>query len=87
MFWAVRSLVEALARETPLVVVFEDVHWGEPTLLDLIEHLADWVRDAAVLLVCLARPELLDSRQGWGGGKVNATSILLERLSRDESSG
>ena len=74
IFWAVRKLVEALARETPLVLVFEDVHWGEPTLLDLIEHLADWVRDVPVLLVCLARPELLDERPAWGGGKLNATS-------------
>ena len=81
-----RKLVEALARETPLLLVFEDIHWGEPTLLDLVEHLADWVRDVPVLLVCLARPELLDGRPAWGGGKLNATSILLEPLSREESS-
>ena len=80
-----RKLAEALATEPPLVLVFEDVHWGEPTLLDLIEHLADWARDAPVLLVCLARPELLDGRPGWGGGKLNATAILLEPLSRHES--
>jgi class 3 adenylate cyclase/tetratricopeptide (TPR) repeat protein len=86
VFWAARKLVEALAREMPLVLVFEDIHWGEPTLLDLIEHLADWVRDAPVLLVCLARPELLDERPGWGGGKLNASSLLLEPLSREESS-
>ena len=86
VFWAVRKLVEALARETPLLLVFEDIHWGEPTLLDLVEHLADWVRDVPVLLLCLARPELLDGRPAWGGGKLNATSILLEPLSRDESS-
>ena len=60
VFWAVRKLAEALAHDRPLVLVFEDVHWGEPTLLDLIEHLADWVRSAPVLIVCLARPELLD---------------------------
>ena len=65
--------------------MFEDVHWAEPTLLDLIEHLADWVRDAPVLIVCLARPELLDGRPGWGGGKLNATSILLEPLTQEES--
>ena len=56
VFWAVRKLTEALAQDRPLVLVFEDVHWGEPTLLDLIEHLADWVRSAPVLIVCLARP-------------------------------
>jgi class 3 adenylate cyclase/tetratricopeptide (TPR) repeat protein len=86
VFWAVRKLAEALARERPLVLVFEDIHWGEPTLLDLIEHLADWIRDVPVLVVCLARPELLDERPTWGGGKLNATSILLEPLSREESS-
>jgi tetratricopeptide (TPR) repeat protein len=68
------------------VLVFEDVHWAEPTLLDLVEHLADWVRSAPVLLLCLARPELLDGRPGWAGGKLNATSVLLEPLSEEESS-
>jgi class 3 adenylate cyclase/tetratricopeptide (TPR) repeat protein len=79
-FWAVRKLFEHLARARPLVVVFDDIHWAEPTFLDLVEHLADWTRDAAVLIVCVARPELLDVRPGWGGGKLNATSILLEPL-------
>jgi DNA-binding SARP family transcriptional activator/class 3 adenylate cyclase len=85
VFWAARRLVETLARELPLVLAFEDVHWAEPTLLDLIEHLADWVRDAPVLIVCLARPELLDGRPTWAGGKLNATSILLEPLTEEES--
>jgi class 3 adenylate cyclase/tetratricopeptide (TPR) repeat protein len=85
-FWAVRKILEHLARERPVVVVFDDIHWAEPTMLDLIEHLADWTRDAAVLLVCLARPELLEIRSGWGGGKMNATSILLEPLPGDEAS-
>ena len=65
IFWAVRKLVETLARERPVLLVFEDIHWGEPTLLDLIEHLTDWVRDVPVLVVCLARPELLDERPTW----------------------
>ena len=85
-FWAVRKVLEHLARERPVVVVFDDIHWAEPTMLDLIEHLADWTRDAAVLLVCVARPELLDIRSGWGGGKMNASSILLEPLPGDEAS-
>jgi class 3 adenylate cyclase/tetratricopeptide (TPR) repeat protein len=85
-FWAVRKLFEHLARARPLVVVFDDIHWAEPTFLDLVEHLADWTRDAAVLLVCVARPELLDVRPGWGGGKLNATSILLEPLDGDAAS-
>ena len=84
-FWAVRKLFEAHARERPLVLVFDDVHWAEPTFLDMIEHVADWSRDAPILLLCIARPELLDSRPMWGGGKLNATSILLEPLNQDES--
>src|SRR6266540_3764382 len=78
-FWAARKLFEAHARERPLVVVFDDVQWGEPTFLDLIDHVTDWTRDAPILLICLARPELLDIRPVWGGGKFNATSVLLER--------
>jgi class 3 adenylate cyclase/tetratricopeptide (TPR) repeat protein len=84
-FWAVRKLFERLARERPLVVVFDDLHWAEPTFLDLIDHLADWSRGAPMLLLCLARPELLDSRPAWAGGKLNATSILLESLSEEET--
>jgi class 3 adenylate cyclase/tetratricopeptide (TPR) repeat protein len=84
-FWAVRKLLEAQARERPVVVVFDDLQWGQPTFLDLVEHIADWSRDAPILLMCLARPEFLDGRPGWGGGKFNATSVLLERLSDDES--
>ena len=66
--------------------MFDDIHWAEPTFLDLIEHLADWTRDAALLLVCVARPELLEIRPGWGGGKMNATSILLEPLAGEAAS-
>ncbi len=85
-FWAIRSLFEALARSHPVVLVLDDVHWGESTFLDLIEHVADWSRDAPILLLCLARPELLDARPAWGGGKMNASSILLEPLSSAEAS-
>jgi class 3 adenylate cyclase/tetratricopeptide (TPR) repeat protein len=84
--WGVRKLFEHLAREEPTVVVFDDIHWAEPALLDLIEHLADWSRDAPLLILCVARPELLDLRSGWGGGKLNATTILLEPLAVDEVS-
>jgi class 3 adenylate cyclase/DNA-binding winged helix-turn-helix (wHTH) protein len=84
LFRSVRRLLEEAAREEPLVVVFDDVHWGEPTFLDLIEHVADWVRDAPLLLVCMARPELLDLRPAWGGGKLNATAIFLEPLAPSE---
>lgn len=78
--WAVRKLMESSADTRPLVVVFDDVHWAEPTLFDLIEHIGDFSRDAAILVLCLGRPELLDRRPGWGGGKLNATTVLLEPL-------
>jgi class 3 adenylate cyclase/tetratricopeptide (TPR) repeat protein len=85
-FWAVGKLFAALARVRPLVVVLEDIHWGEPTFLDMIEHVAEWQRDAPILLLCLARPELLEKRPDWGGGKLNATSILLGPLTDVEAS-
>jgi class 3 adenylate cyclase/tetratricopeptide (TPR) repeat protein len=83
--WAVRRLFEAIARDRPLVIVFDDLHWAEPTLLDLLDHVADLSRDAPILLFCMTRPELLDERPGWGGGKFNATSVLLEPLSEPET--
>ena len=86
-FWAVRKLLEALARERPLVIVIDDLHWAAPTLLELIEHTADWTRDSPILLLGLSRPELLDARPGWGGGKLNATTILIEPLSGVECEG
>jgi class 3 adenylate cyclase/tetratricopeptide (TPR) repeat protein len=84
-FRAVRLLLEHLAGKGPVVTVFDDIHWAEPTFLDLIDHVADWSREAPLLLLCMARPELLDHRSGWGGGKINATTILLEPLSNAES--
>jgi DNA-binding SARP family transcriptional activator len=83
-FTAVRALFQALARTQPLLLVFDDIHWGEATFLDLVEHVADWTRGTPILLVCLARPELLDMRPDWGGGKLNATSVLLEPLSDEQ---
>jgi class 3 adenylate cyclase/tetratricopeptide (TPR) repeat protein len=80
IFWAVRRLLQALAHDRPVVVVFEDVHWGEQTFLDLIDHITDWARDAPILVICLARAELLEERSAWAGGKVNSTSLLLEPL-------
>ena len=84
IFWAFRKLFEAVARERPLVLLFEDVHWAEPTLLDFIEYLGERAHGASVLVLCLARPELLEERPAWGGGKRNASSLLLERLSDAE---
>jgi class 3 adenylate cyclase len=79
-FWAIRRLLEAMARNRPLVVVFDDVQWATPTFLDLIEHIADWARDAAILLVVIGRTELMETRSTWGGGKFNSTTVLLEPL-------
>jgi predicted ATPase/class 3 adenylate cyclase len=75
IFWSVRKALERRARERPLALVVEDIHWAEPTLLDLIEHLCDWTRDAPLLLLCLARPELVGMRPAWAG-----TRITLEPL-------
>jgi predicted ATPase/class 3 adenylate cyclase/DNA-binding winged helix-turn-helix (wHTH) protein len=85
IFWSARRLFEVVAGRRPLVVVFDDLHWAEPTFLDLVEHVADLSRDAPIVVLCMARPELLDARPGWGGGKLNATSILLEPLSGDDT--
>ncbi|HVG75973.1 MAG TPA: BTAD domain-containing putative transcriptional regulator, partial [Thermoleophilaceae bacterium] len=83
--WAARRLFEVLAQDRPLVVVLDDLQWAEPTFLELVEHVADVSRGAPIVLLCMARPELLDVRTGWGGGKLNATSILLEPLTKEES--
>jgi class 3 adenylate cyclase/tetratricopeptide (TPR) repeat protein len=82
--WAAREIMVTLADVQPLVLFFEDIHWAEEPLLELIEHIADWVR-APLLIICLARPELLEQRPGWGGGRVRSTSIELEPLSEEES--
>jgi DNA-binding SARP family transcriptional activator len=84
-FWASRKLLEAFAETKPLVLVFDDLHWAEPTFLDLVEHVADSTRRASILIVCLARPELVEERRWWAGGKLNTTSLLLEPLSASES--
>jgi class 3 adenylate cyclase/tetratricopeptide (TPR) repeat protein len=82
--WAIRKLFQALAADRPLVAVFEDIHWAEPGLLDLIEHVTEWTLDAPILLVCPARPDLLDARPDWGGGRAS-TMLHLDPLSLDES--
>lgn len=83
--WAIRSFLEALAADRPLVVVLEDLQWAQPLLLDLVEHVADWSRDAPILLIVLARQELLEVRPTWGGGKRSATIISLEPLNAEET--
>ncbi|MBA3376301.1 MAG: AAA family ATPase [Actinobacteria bacterium] len=74
----------ALAHARPLVLVFEDLHWADDALLDFVDYLVEWARGAPLLALCTARPELLARRPGWGGGKVNSSTILLSALSSDE---
>jgi class 3 adenylate cyclase/tetratricopeptide (TPR) repeat protein len=81
----VRRLFESLAHERPLVAVFDDLHWAEPTFLDLVEQIARWSRDTPILLVCMARPDLLDVRRGWGGDLFNSSTALLEPLDEERT--
>ncbi len=81
---ALRRGIEAIATRRPFVIAFEDIHWADDGLLDAIEHLAQWVR-APLMLVCLARDELLDRRPSWGGGRRSATQLMLSPLSDEHS--
>jgi DNA-binding SARP family transcriptional activator len=83
--WAVRRLLEAVARERPLVVVMEDIHWAEPTLLDLLDHLAVFSRGTAMLLLCLARPDLLETRPGWAAPQPGRSIEVLGALAEGEA--
>ena len=83
--WAAREWAQLMAQTQPMILVFEDIHWAEEPLLELIEHMTAWVRDGSLMIVCLARPDLLDVRSDWGGGRVRATSIELEPLTAADS--
>jgi class 3 adenylate cyclase/tetratricopeptide (TPR) repeat protein len=83
--WAVRRFFEVLAERHPLVVVIDDLHWAQPALLDLVEQVVALAREARMLLVAVARPELLEQRPGWSGGRLNASTMLLEPLAAEES--
>jgi tetratricopeptide (TPR) repeat protein len=83
--WAVRRFLEGLARSRPLVIVLDDLQWAEPSLLDLVDQVTDLSRDAPILVLCMARPELLDLRPDWGGGKLHSSTITLEPLSAEET--
>jgi class 3 adenylate cyclase len=78
VIWGSRKLVEAIGARRPLVLAFEDVHWAEATFLELVEHLAQEA-EGPVLLVCLARPEFLETREDWGE-RAGAIRIALEPL-------
>ena len=84
-FWAVRKLFEHLGARRPLVVVFDDIHWGEQTFLDLLEYLADRIDATPILIICETRPELFDVRSGWMTGHPNASLIALKGLTGGET--
>ena len=85
LFFSVRCFIEAVATVRPTMLVFEDVHWAETSLLDLIELLAARLRALPILLLALARPELLDARPGWGGGLPAYTALPLEQLDETDA--
>ncbi len=84
-FAAWRRFFEAMAEQRPLVLVFEDLQWADDDLLDFVDHLVEWAGSVPILVVCTARPELLERRLGWGGGKLNATTLSLSPLSNEET--
>jgi class 3 adenylate cyclase/tetratricopeptide (TPR) repeat protein len=83
--FAARMFIEHLAERQPLLVVFEDVHWADEPLLDLIDYLVSHVRDVRVVFLALARPEFLEARRTWGGGMIGQTTLPLEPLTREEA--
>ncbi|HEX7398422.1 MAG TPA: adenylate/guanylate cyclase domain-containing protein [Candidatus Limnocylindrales bacterium] len=84
LFAAWRTFFERLAAKAPVVMVFEDLHHADNGLLDFIDHLMDWSRTSPIMVITLARPELLERRQDWGAGKRSFTSITLEPLPPDD---
>jgi class 3 adenylate cyclase/tetratricopeptide (TPR) repeat protein len=83
LFWAVRKFFEKVASDKPVTVVFDDIHWAEPTFLDLIEYLVGWSKGFPVFLVCLARNEFVELRPTWGSGMANVQTVTLDPLSED----
>ena len=86
-FWAVRKLLEQLASSRPLVVIVDDIQWGEPTFLDLLEYAANGIAAAPVLVLCMARPELVETRPSWTLERPGATLLGLQPLSERASAG
>ncbi len=84
-FAAWRRYLEALAEQRPLILVFEDLHWADEGLLDFVDELVDWLSGVALLVICSARPELLERRQDWGGGTLNASTLGLSPLSQQQT--
>ena len=83
--WAFRSLLEVLGQDRPVIVIWEDLHWSEETLLDLIDDVVTWLTDVPVLMLCVARSELLEARRDWGGGKPSALTLELGPMTCEQS--
>ncbi len=81
---AARSFFEGVSRGGTTVLVFEDVHWADTSLLDFIEELTDWWRDRPILIVAMARPDLTDRRPSWGAGRQGMISLRLNPLFDDD---
>ena len=84
-FSAWHRYLEALAAQRPTVLVIEDLHWADATLLDFVEHLLDWTADVPLMVVATSRPELYDARPGWGGGRRNSSTLGLSPLSDEDT--
>lgn len=83
--WGFRKLFEALARQQPLIVVLDDIHWAEPTLLDLIEYVSAFAQNASLFLFCVARPDLFELRPAWAMPRQNATLVTLGPLAEEDT--
>src|SRR3954447_18246252 len=84
LFWAIRRFLEALGRDRPVIAIVEDAHWADAALLDLVEHVATWIRGTPLLLIVVGRPELAERRSGWGAGRFDATTLVLQPLSQEQ---
>jgi class 3 adenylate cyclase len=86
LFWSVRRLFECVAADRPVIAVVDDIHWAEPTLLDLLEYLVGFSTGAPIFILCLARPELLETRTSWAAAHENRSLVELDALNRTEAS-
>jgi class 3 adenylate cyclase/tetratricopeptide (TPR) repeat protein len=84
-FNAWRSFLEAVASKNPLILVFEDLHWADPSMLEFIDHLVEWSVGVPIMVIATARPELFERNPGWGGGKRNSTTLALSPLSEQDT--
>jgi tetratricopeptide (TPR) repeat protein len=80
-----RRFLESVAEQRPIMIVIEDLHWADDGLLDFLDYLADWTRDVPLMILCTARPELLERRPGWGGGKLNVLTLALSPLGDEDA--